>query len=198
MRNVLVLFAHPRYEHSVVNKALINGISKIPAVTINDLYEVYPNFNINREKEKELLLKNDIIIWHHPFYWYSCPPLLKQWIDVVLEYNWAYGHNGNNLKGKFIFNAITTGGTSEAYQQEGKHGFTLHQMLKPFELTARLCKMIYLPPFAIQGTHKMKDHELEAKANLYKDLLIFLTNDSSDIDSLGKDNLLNDHFLEKH
>ncbi|MDP5062318.1 MAG: NAD(P)H-dependent oxidoreductase [Maribacter sp.] len=23
-------------------------------------------------------------MWHHPRYWYSCPPLLKQWIDMVL------------------------------------------------------------------------------------------------------------------
>ncbi|MDF7639407.1 NAD(P)H-dependent oxidoreductase [Lactobacillus sp. ESL0791] len=24
-----------------------------------------------------------------PFYWYSCPPLLKKWEDDVLEHGWA-------------------------------------------------------------------------------------------------------------
>ena len=38
-----------------------------------------------------------LIIWHHPIYWYSCQPLLKQWIDMVLEFQWAYGPGGAAL-----------------------------------------------------------------------------------------------------
>ena len=55
------------------------------------MYEKYPDFNIDVDYEKKLLEKNQIIIWQHPFYWYSAPPLLKQWIDLVLEFGWAYG-----------------------------------------------------------------------------------------------------------
>lgn len=197
MRKVLILFAHPRFEHSVVNQALVEAIHDQPSVTFIDLYELYPNFNINKEKEKELLINHDIIIWHHPFYWYSCPPILKQWIDVVLEYNWAYGHKGNNLKGKYIFNVITTGGAREGYKEEGRHGSTIHQMLIPFELTAKLCKMNYLPPFAVQGTHKIKDEELKASASLYKELIDFLTDEKNDLADLKQHDLLNDHFLIK-
>src|SRR5688572_21430172 len=99
-RKVLILFAHPRFEHSEVNKVLIRSIESEPEITVHDLYEEYPDFNIDIQKEKELLRDHDIVIWHHPLYWYSAPPLLKQWIDLVLEYGWAYGPGGDALSGK--------------------------------------------------------------------------------------------------
>lgn len=83
---VLIIFAHPRFEKSRANDALIAQIPKHKNITFNDLYEAYPDFNIEIQKEKQLLLEHDVIIWHHPFYWYSAPPLLKQWIDMVLEF----------------------------------------------------------------------------------------------------------------
>ena len=131
-----------------------------PAVTFHDLYEKYPDFNIDPDYEKEFLVQHDIIIWQHPFYWYSCPPLLKQWIDIVLEHGWAYGKEGTALKGKFIFNSITSGGGREVYSKEGNNRFTINEFLVPFEQTAALCNMVYLPPFAVQGTHKLSNNEL--------------------------------------
>ncbi|PZV83050.1 flavodoxin-like protein [Algoriphagus aquaeductus] len=102
MRKILVLFAHPKYEQSDVNHALLEPISHLENIEIRDLYELYPDFNIDIQKEQELLFQHEIIIWHHPIYWYSCPPLLKQWIDLVLEYGWAYGPGGVFLKNKCI------------------------------------------------------------------------------------------------
>jgi glutathione-regulated potassium-efflux system ancillary protein KefF len=32
------------------------------------------------------------------------------WIDKVFSHGWAYGHNGNALKGKSLMWAVTTGG----------------------------------------------------------------------------------------
>ncbi|HEX5667818.1 MAG TPA: NAD(P)H-dependent oxidoreductase, partial [Chitinophagaceae bacterium] len=140
----LILFAHPRLEKSKINKLLVSRIRPSSNLSFIDLYETYPDFNIDIEKEKELLQQHDVIIWQHPFYWYSCPPLLKQWIDLVLEFGWAYGPGGNALNGKIIFNAITTGGAGEAYQHEGKNRFTVREYLHPFDQTALLCKMNYL------------------------------------------------------
>jgi glutathione-regulated potassium-efflux system ancillary protein KefG len=148
MPRILLLFAHPRFEKSRSNKILLTGLN--PAVTFHDLYEKYPDFNIDPDYEKELLVQHDIIIWQHPFYWYSCPPLLKQWIDIVLEHGWAYGKEGTALKGKFIFNSITSGGGREVYSKEGNNRFTINEFLVPFEQTAALCNMVYLPPFAVR------------------------------------------------
>ncbi|HSB93206.1 MAG TPA: NAD(P)H-dependent oxidoreductase [Flavitalea sp.] len=171
MPKILILFAHPRLEKSRANISLVRKIPQVPGITFHDLYEVYPDFNIDIEAEKALLLAHDIIIWHHPIFWYSCPALLKQWIDMVLEFGWAYGPGGNMLAGKIIFNAITTGGGSEAYSPSGYNRFTITQFLAPFDQTATLCKMIYLPPFLMQATHRLTEQSLVEQTTLYQLLL---------------------------
>lgn len=171
MKKVLILFAHPRMEKSRANATLLRHIPAIAKITFHDLYELYPDFNIDVEVEKQILLEHDIIIWQHPFYWYSCPPLMKQWIDIVFEFGWAYGPGGTALKDKIIFNAITTGGASTAYNAEGHNRFTIQELLRPFEQTAFLCKMKYFPPFLIQGTHRLTDEELQRSSEQYVILL---------------------------
>lgn len=180
MNKVLILFAHPLLEKSWVNKTLIKNLPKSSDLTFHDLYENYPDFNVNVNREKELLTDNQIIIWQHPFYWYSCPPLMKQWIDMVLEFGWAYGPGGTSLAGKYIFNIITTGGTKEVYNKSGYNRYTIREFLVPFEQTATLCKMKYLPPFAIQGTHRLNDEQMQGLGKEYGRLVDFLLNASEE------------------
>ncbi len=175
MADILVIFAHPKFERSRVNKALVEVYSK-KGVTFHDLYEVYPDFNIDLQLEKDLLSSHDIIIWHHPFYWYSCPPLMKQWIDVVLEYDWAYGPNGNALKGKQVLSVITTGGSEEVYCTEGSNNYPVHEFLRPFEQTARLCGMSYLPPFTVMGTYRITNEDLKTNVEQFDMMLTALKN----------------------
>ena len=181
MRKILILFAHPRLEGSRVNARLLENIPELENITFHDLYEAYPDFNVDIEYEKSLLEKNEIIIWHHPFYWYSSPPLLKQWIDMVLEYGWAYGTGGDKLKDKIIFNAITAGGNSDAYCPQGYNCYTIPDFMHPFEQTARLCLMEYLPPFAVMGTHRMNEEQIKRSANDYGRLLKILSNGDFDM-----------------
>jgi glutathione-regulated potassium-efflux system ancillary protein KefG len=117
---------------------------------------LYPDFNINVAAEKTALAENDLIIWQHPLYWYSCPPLLKQWIDMVLEFGWAYGPGGNALEGKYFLQVVSSGGSRAVYSPEGRNRFTINTFLTPFNQTVRLCKAHYLPPFAVQGTHRLE------------------------------------------
>lgn len=192
MKKVLVLFSHPNYEKSRVNKVLINHIKDIENVTVHDLYEEYPDFHIDVKFEKELLNTHDIIIWHHPFYWYSCPPLMKQWIDMVLEFNWAYGPEGKALHNKICLNAITTGGSKEVYCSEGYNSFTVAQFLRPFEQTANLCGMNYLPPFAVMGTHNLSDEKLERYKLNYGKLIDLLKSDLL-LNNVEQTSFLNDY-----
>ncbi len=60
---------------------LLQHAAALNDVTACDMYELYPDFNIDVEAEKA----HDLIISQHPRYWFSCPPLMKQWIDLVLE-----------------------------------------------------------------------------------------------------------------
>ncbi|HYF32033.1 MAG TPA: NAD(P)H-dependent oxidoreductase [Chitinophagaceae bacterium] len=177
MAAILILFAHPALEKSRVHTRLLRHIRHLEGVTIHDLYEHYPDFDIDVQEEQRLLLRHDIIIMQHPFYWYSTPAILKQWQDLVLEHAWAYGSKGKMLTGKKLLNAISCGGRLQAYQPDGLNRYTIRQLLSPIEQTARLCNMIYMPPFVIHGTHKLNDGDIELYSVQYEQLLIALRND---------------------
>jgi glutathione-regulated potassium-efflux system ancillary protein KefG len=165
---ILILFAHPAVEKSRVNNRLAAAVRKLAGVTFNDLYEEYPEFDVDVGREQRLLADADLVILQHPFFWYSTPALLKQWEDLVLEHGWAYGSEGTALQGKRILSAITAGGREEAYQPEGHNRFTMAELLRPIEQTARLCGMDWLPPFAVHGTHRMSVEQMERHAADYR------------------------------
>jgi glutathione-regulated potassium-efflux system ancillary protein KefG len=192
MNRILILFAHPRYEKSRTNRALLSYIGGMPEITVNDLYEKYSDFNIDVDEEKALMISHQVIVWHHPFYMYGAPALLKQWIDLVFEYGWAHGRGGINLKDKLIFNTLTSGGTREAYSAEGFNRFTIGEFLHPFQQAAARCSMIYLPPFAVQGTHLLSDDELARHGEKYRSLLERLVRGEFELESMMRFQFLND------
>jgi len=157
LNRILILFAHPALERSRVNRQMVKAAQTVDSVTVHDLYEVYPTFHIDVKFEQELLLAHDIVVFQHPFYWYSSPAILKEWQDLVLGYGFAYGQGGTALRGKKFLSAITTGGSKDAYCRQGYNHFTIRELLAPFEQTAQLCGMEYLPPFVIQGTHQLQE-----------------------------------------
>lgn len=207
MKKILILFFHPRFEESRVHKTLVNTLAAAADdITFHDVYEQYPDFNIDIDREKELLLAHDIIIWQHPFYWYNCPPLMKQWIDLVLEYGWAYGKGGDKLEGKCIMNVLSSAGTFEVYRKDGRNRFTYRELLSPFDQTAFLCKMNYLPPFIVPGANRILPEELEKYAIMYLEVIQFLKSDNIDIEKLKAVQHFNDlntnqwdtHFYTTH
>jgi len=192
MNTILILFAHPRFEKSKVNRALLASLRNEEYVTVNDLYERYPDFNIDAGHEQRLLLAHDIIVWHYPFYMYSAPAIIKQWIDLVLEHGWAHGAGGCNTANKIVFNTLTTGGGREGYGKDGRNRFRLREYLLPFEQTALQCKMTYLPPFAVQGTYRLDEHDLLHAAGLYRRLLHRLALGTFTVEELRRHEFLND------
>jgi len=192
MSRILILFAHPALEKSRVHKRLVTHTKHLEGITFHDLYEAYPDFDIDIEREQKLLLQHDIFIFQHPFYWYSSPAILKQWQDLVLSHGWAYGTKGKQLTGKYILNAISTGGTPEAYSKTGRNRFTIRELLAPFDQTARLCNMIYLPPFAVMGTHRLETTDIELHAAQYEQLLIALCNNRISEQEWQRVNFLNE------
>ena len=169
---ILILFAHPAFQKSRVNRALLEAIADLDGVTLNDLYEEYPDLHINVAREQSLLREHDIIVLQHPFFWYSSPAILKKWQDLVLEYGFAYGRTGNELRGKRCLSVISTGGAKETYCREGDNHYSMRELLVPFEQTARLCGMDYLPPFVVHGALNIGDRqELEEHAQKYRQIL---------------------------
>jgi glutathione-regulated potassium-efflux system ancillary protein KefG len=192
-KRVLILFAHPALQKSRVNRKLIATVRSLENVTVNDLYEEYPDFFVNVKREQELLLSHDVIVFQHPFYWYSCPALVKQWEDLVLQYGFAYGAHGTKLNGKWVLTAITTGGPASAYQRNGYNYFTIRELLTPFEQTVRLCGMVYLPPLVMSGTLAIKNEaEIAAYAALYRSAMESLRDGRFDASEFGQVHYLNE------
>jgi glutathione-regulated potassium-efflux system ancillary protein KefG len=179
---VLVLFAHPAQEKSRVNRILVEGIRDLPGVMVHDLYEQYPELDIDVPREQALLLGHDVIVLQHPFFWYSTPAILKEWQDLVLEHGWAYGSSGTALRGKRMLNAITTGGREVAYARDGHNRFTMRELLVPLEQTARLCGMRYLAPFVVHGTLGMTRAQAERHASEWRRTLEALRDNRVDVE----------------
>jgi glutathione-regulated potassium-efflux system ancillary protein KefG len=183
MRRVLVLFAHPALERSRVNRRLISALRDVENVTIHDLYDAYPTMSINVVREQALLLEHDVVVFQHPFYWYSVPSILKEWQDLVLEHGWAYGAGGTKLRDKITLNAITTGGPAQAYQRGGYNRFTVRELLAPWEQTANLCGMVYLGPFAVHAALRIStDDDVAQRREDYRRLIVALRDDRIDLE----------------
>ncbi len=143
---IMNLVFHPDLSASRVNriwKKVLEESAKI--TTRRDLYSEYPDFNIDVEKEQQLLTAHDRIVFQFPLYWYSMPPLLKKWMDDVLTFDFAYGKHGDKLKSKDMQVIVSVGGRGKFYS-----GFdifsTIPDLLRPFQLTANLTQMNYLIP----------------------------------------------------
>ena len=170
-RRILILFFHPLFHKSRVQRKLVQAVQDLEGVTFRNMYNLYPDFHIDVRTEQELLTAHDLIVWQHPLYWYSSPSLLKEWIDLVLEHGFAYGRQGKALEGKEVLSVISTGGREDAYREEGTNRYSLRQLLAPFEQTVTLCNMHYLPPFVVHGTHLLEEDGIARAAGSYREVL---------------------------
>ncbi len=162
----LVVVVHPHLSESKINAAWMKRLEQ-EDVTVHNLYEKYPDFKIDVETEQRLLLEHDRIVFQFPFYWYSSPALLKQWEDDVLAFNFAYGPDGNKLKGKELMLAISTGGPEEAYSENGYNRMHVSDYINPFRGIANLAGMEFLPPFILNGIRTISADELKVNAEEY-------------------------------
>lgn len=167
-RSILIIFAHPAIHRSRANRAMAEAVRDLPGVTFHDLYETYPDLLIDVAHEQRLLSEHDALVVQHPFYWYSAPALVKEWLDLVLTHGWAYGENGAALRGKTWMSAITTGGREHAYTPEGYNRFTIPELMRPFEATAGLCGMPWREPFVLTPAQMETEAALKAAAASYR------------------------------
>jgi glutathione-regulated potassium-efflux system ancillary protein KefG len=194
MSKILLLFAHPALEKSRVHVTLLKHVQKINDITINDLYEHYPFFDIDVNREQQLLIAHDTLVFQHPLYWYSCPAIVKQWQDLVLEHGWAYGKKGHMLEGKRIFHVVSSGGREESYKKDGYNAYSILDFLRPVERTAKLCRMEYWPPYVIYGTHRMNEEDIEFQAFKYANFLRALRDNEIFVEETHADYYLNELF----
>lgn len=168
---VLVIYAHPEPHHSIANQVMIKKISSLQHVTVVDLYATYPDFFIDVQVERQRLLEHDVIVFQHPLFLYSCPALLKEWMDRILAKGFAFGHQCA-LQDKVWRSVITTGGNIDAFGEKGYNRYPLKEILQPFELTAALCRMQWVEPLVLYWSRNVSDIERYQHAETYHQWLM--------------------------
>jgi glutathione-regulated potassium-efflux system ancillary protein KefF len=166
-----LVYAHPYPQRSRANHALLAAVRGLPGLQLRSLYDLYPDFAIDVEVEQRALLDARIVVWQHPLYWYSVPPLLKLWFDKVLAYGWAYGEGERALRGKVCQWVATTGGDVPSFSPQGAHGHPFEQFVPPIQQTALFCGMVWEAPLIVHGSHRISDSELAAYAQRYREQL---------------------------
>src|SRR6185436_9297105 len=153
---ICVIHAHPYPRRSRACKALLDAIRPIPDLEVRTLYDLYPEFDIDVAGEQEALARAQLIVWLHPFYWYSIPGLLKHWFDKVLERGWAYGEGGTALAGKHCLWATTVGSEESSYPACSNLA-SLSRFVAPIEQTAKLCGLEWEAPFVVFDADRIAD-----------------------------------------
>jgi glutathione-regulated potassium-efflux system ancillary protein KefF len=171
---ILVLAAHPHVEHSRVNIALMRraaGSALADRVQVRDLYALYPDYLIDVAAEQQALAAAQLVVWLQPLHWYGMTPLLKLWVDEVFSFGWAYGPGGRALVGKDLWLVASTGGSEASYAPRGSNRHFFDAFLPPYEQTAALVGMRFLPPLVLHGAHRASDAELDAHAQVFAERL---------------------------
>ena len=161
-----------------------------PRIDVNDLYGSYPDYFIDIATEQRRLAAAQLVVLMHPIQWYSMPALQKLWLDEVLTYGWAYGAgadeaeqprgarsigarldaagaHGRALQGKDLWLVATTGGSEDAYHPQGYNRYFFEAFLPPYEQTAALCGMRFLPPLLLYGAHSRTVAEVDAHVEVF-------------------------------
>ena len=175
--DIYLIAAHPDWRASRVNRRLMEQAQQLPRVQLRDLYGSYPDYAINVQREQQALSQAQLLVLLHPIQWYSMPALQKLWFDEVLTYGWAYGssaHNGqagNALRGKDVWLVATTGGSEESYHPQSYNRYFFDAFLPPYEQTAALCGMRFLPPLMLHGAHHVSEQDLAAHLDIFSERL---------------------------
>ncbi|KQX44705.1 MULTISPECIES: NAD(P)H-dependent oxidoreductase [unclassified Paenibacillus] len=165
---ILVIAAHPNVEQSRVNKRWLAELRGYPdQITVQELYKAYPDYEINVENEQDLIARHDRIVFQFPIQWYSMPSLLKQWLDDVFTTSWLFGAGGKAVAGKELVLAMSIGGDESSYQSGGLIGYTISELIRPFQAFANQIGMTFLPHYKFYDAVKAKDDQIENSALLY-------------------------------
>lgn len=168
---IVVLAAHPNWAESRVNRRLVAAAREVPHVHVRDLYALYPDFDVDAAAEQHAIGKAQLVVLLHPMQWYSMPPLQKLWLDEVLSYGWAYGQGGEALQGRDLWLATTTGGPEESYHPRGYNRYFFDAFMPPYEQTATLCGMRFLPPLVLHGSRRASDEQVDHHVDVFRERL---------------------------
>ena len=146
----LVVVSHPYPDQSTAIKALQTAAAQCEEVAVRNLEQLYgadiDAFDV--EAEQGAAEAADRIVFLFPIHWFNLTPMLKAYLNQVWSYGWAFGPNGNALRGKPLQLVVTAGATAHTYSAAGLIGSSMEEVLTPLKASALYVGMHYLPPLA--------------------------------------------------
>ncbi len=175
MSKVLVVVGHPNLSSSSYNSRLADAVKSLPNVTV---HKVDANYPINMQAEQNLLVNHDVVVLQFPMHWYSTPAILKEWIDKVITFGFAFGPGGDKLEKKKILLAVTTGGAAASYNKS-VYGFTAEETLVSLKGLCTYVRAEYKGLFLVNGCMPGQDftiseNDFAKKLEEYKKLIASL------------------------
>lgn len=171
MKSTLVLFAHPYLEYSNSNRELLNFYERHHHFAFRDLYEEYPDFHISAFKERKRLKNYERIIFHFPLIWFGVPPLLKLWIDEVLNRSWLHSDQDNPLEGKEIFILVTTGGKERSFGKNCTYEYTVEELISGLTVSLKCFHAVIKEIMVVYEVEKLSKKEIIAHKQKFVELL---------------------------
>lgn len=160
MKKTLVLFAHPFLEYSYSNRVLINFYERHQHYDFLDLYEIYPNFHISAFKERKRLQEYDRFILHFPLIWFGVPPLLRLYLDEVLDPTWINKEIVNPFEGKEVFMLATTRSKERSFGKDGKHGYSVNDLLSGLIVVFKALEADLKEPYVVYEAESLTRKEI--------------------------------------
>jgi len=159
-----MIFTHPSIDYSIGNKIITDTFLAEKNTEIRHLDKLYPDFKIDAKAEQAALLTADTIVLQYPLFWYSTPALLKQWIDHVLQFGFAFGGKNYKLEGKKMIISFTMGSSIKEFPPE-----VIEKITFQFKGIAKYCRMEYAGEvFSNDINNYSEEAEEKAKENANK------------------------------
>jgi putative NADPH-quinone reductase len=164
-----ILLFHPEPARSQANRALATAAGTLADVEIVDMAALYPSVDsIDADAEVARLVAADRLILQFPVQWYSTPPLLKAWQDLVLtRMFYIRPQEGESIRDLPLMVAATAGNDRSAYTPDGANLFALEALLRPLQATAYRCGLRWADPFLLFRANKSSPEELAAAGRAY-------------------------------
>lgn len=151
----LVLVGHPQEDKSILNAEMARRWAAHPHTEVRWIGAGAVEVAV----EQAAVESAEHIVFQFPLYWYGPPACLKQWMDEVLTWGWAFGPNGGLLHGRTLQCAITVGGKLSDYTPEGKHRTSLGSLMEPLE---RMASYVGLEWLGAEGMDRQRMEETDA------------------------------------
>lgn len=149
----LVIVSHPYPEQSNAIKALEQTAADLPNVTVRNLEALYGSdteaFDVAAEQQAHDGAER--VVYLFPIHWFNLTPMLKAYLNKVWTYGWAFGPDGQALKGKEMLVVATAGATRHTYSAEGLIRSSIEEVLTPMKASALYVGMEYSDPLTFYG-----------------------------------------------